>query len=98
MGTDTSSMAPRKVIESVIALAIRELGGRSGRQMDRDSSKIGCHTRADPDCCNRWELNSGSSRGRGVDRDVTGNHTHQGQRDRGHRTKQPVERERERPS
>ena len=82
MGTNTSSMGPRKVMESVIALAMRELEGRSGCQMERNSSKIGYHTRVDPDSCNSLELNSGSRQGRGVDRDITGNHTHQGRRDR----------------
>jgi hypothetical protein len=85
------------MIERVIPLAIRVLGGRSGRQMDRDGSKIGCHTRADPICCNSWELNGGSSRGRERERDVAEDHTLRGRIDKGHRTRwRSKERERRR--
>ena len=65
----TSSTHPRKLIEMAKPLVISILEGRSGHQKDRDYLKIGCHTRANPDCCNRCELNSSSSQDRGRERE-----------------------------
>ena len=46
----------------VIPLVVVVIERRSGHPGGRDGSKIGYHTRADLDCCNRWELTSGRDR------------------------------------